>query len=65
MHIQLLKPHTHGGQMLAPGDSLHLAADLAQWLINIEVACASSSEVSVATASPSTSIKRFTEEVSL
>ncbi|HNG61467.1 MAG TPA: hypothetical protein PKZ52_16710 [Cellvibrionaceae bacterium] len=65
MHIQLLKPHTHDGQMLAPGDSLHLAVDLAQWLINLEVACACPSEVSVPAASPSTSIKRFTEEVSL
>lgn len=30
--VQLLKPHTHAGRQLAPGDPLDLLPDQAQWL---------------------------------
>lgn len=33
MRIELLKPHTHVGKFLQPGDTLDLDADLADWLI--------------------------------
>jgi hypothetical protein len=32
MHIELLKPHTHAGTLLEPGDVIDLPADLARWL---------------------------------
>lgn len=32
MPIELLKPHTHAGTLLEPGDVIDLPADLARWL---------------------------------
>ena len=31
--LTLLRPHTHAGRTLAPGDRLELPSDLADWLI--------------------------------
>lgn len=30
--VKLLKPHTHAGVEMAPGDTLELLSDQAQWL---------------------------------
>ncbi len=38
MHIELLKPHTHGGARFAPGDLLDLDEPAARWLIEAGVA---------------------------
>ena len=38
MNIELLKPHTHAGATLAPGDRLDLDEAAARWLIDAGVA---------------------------
>ncbi len=36
--VELLKPHTHAGTTLEPGDVIDLQADLARWLIDAGIA---------------------------
>jgi hypothetical protein len=36
--LELLKPHTHAGTLLEPGDVIELPADLARWLCNAGIA---------------------------
>ena len=36
--IELLKPHTHGGTLLEPGDVIELPGDLARWLCGAGIA---------------------------
>lgn len=38
MNIELLKPHTHAGTSLAPGDVLDIDEATARWLIDAGVA---------------------------
>jgi len=38
MNIELLKPHTHAGATLGPGDRLDLDEATARWLIDAGVA---------------------------
>lgn len=38
MNIELLKPHTHAGTSLAPGDVLDVDEATARWLIEAGVA---------------------------
>jgi len=33
MRIELVKPHTHVGKLLRPGDTLELTEEIASWLI--------------------------------
>lgn len=36
--VELLKPHTHAGTLMEPGDVIDLPVDLAHWLIDSGIA---------------------------
>lgn len=52
MHIELLKPHTHAGKRLTPGDRLDLPETSARWLI-----AQGTAEVTNPAAAPASDIK--------